>query len=57
MTLPVREALQAFEVQEERREGYTRDKFSYWKAGQFTDGCNTRAEVLKSEAAIVTLAR
>ena len=50
VTLPVRDALQALEVQEESRTGYTRDKFKHWNAGQLADGCNTRAEVLASEA-------
>ncbi|WP_405562971.1 HNH endonuclease family protein [Streptomyces phaeochromogenes] len=50
VTLPVREALPALEIQEESRTGYTRDKFKHWNAGQLADGCTTRAEVLKSEA-------
>ena len=50
VTLPVRDALQALPVQDESRTGYTRDKFRHWNAGLLADGCDTRAEVLKSEA-------
>lgn len=50
VTLPVRDALQALPVQEESRAGFTRDKFRHWNAGLLSDGCDTRAEVLKSEA-------
>ncbi|MFD3621072.1 HNH endonuclease family protein [Streptomyces sp. NPDC058676] len=38
-------------VQEGNREGYSRAKFKHWNGGEdSTDGCNTRQEVLISEA-------
>ncbi|MER5494274.1 HNH endonuclease family protein [Streptomyces sp. NPDC002490] len=38
-------------VSSESREGYSRTKFKHWNAGlDARDGCNTRAEVLISEA-------
>ncbi|MFJ9591029.1 HNH endonuclease family protein [Streptomyces acidicola] len=49
ITLPVRDALAALPVQAEDRAGYARDKFKHWIDAD-KDGCNTRAEVLKSEA-------
>ncbi|MDX3488326.1 HNH endonuclease family protein [Streptomyces sp. ID05-18] len=40
-------------VTEEDRTGYTRSSFKHWNSGEHaTDGCNTRAEVLLSEAVI-----
>ncbi|TVZ90504.1 HNH endonuclease family protein [Streptomyces sp. BK340] len=49
ITLPVRDALAALTVQDESRSGYSRDKFKHWTDAD-KDGCNTRAEVLLSEA-------
>ncbi|MGW7046386.1 HNH endonuclease family protein [Streptomyces avermitilis] len=49
VTVPVREALQALPVKDESRAGYERSKFRHWTDANH-DGCNTRAEVLKTEA-------
>ncbi|MFE9976050.1 HNH endonuclease family protein [Streptomyces hirsutus] len=50
-TLPLTEAVAALPVGTESRDGYDRDAFRHWNAGTDpSDGCNTRAEVLLSEA-------
>ncbi|TLS45814.1 HNH endonuclease [Streptomyces montanus] len=49
VTLPVREALQALPVEDESRAGYERSKFRHWTDAD-RDGCNTRMEILTSEA-------
>ncbi|CAL9673453.1 hypothetical protein SUDANB15_07583 (plasmid) [Streptomyces sp. enrichment culture] len=50
-TLPLTEAVAALPVDTESRDGYDRDAFRHWNAGTVpSDGCNTRAEVLLSEA-------
>ncbi|EFL33656.1 secreted protein [Streptomyces viridochromogenes DSM 40736] len=50
-TLPLATAVGVLPLAEEVRDGYQRTSFRHWNAGQNpTDGCNTRAEVLISEA-------
>ncbi|MDT0616550.1 HNH endonuclease family protein, partial [Streptomyces lancefieldiae] len=50
-TLPLTDAITRLSVDTESREGYDRDAFRHWNAGANpSDGCNTRAEVLISEA-------
>ncbi|MEU3663994.1 HNH endonuclease family protein [Streptomyces sp. NPDC032940] len=50
-TLSLSDAVAALPVAAESREGYGRDAFRHWNTGEDpTDGCNTRAEVLISEA-------
>ncbi|MER5934414.1 HNH endonuclease family protein [Streptomyces sp. NPDC002054] len=50
-TLPLAQAVKAVPLAAESREGYQRTSFKHWNAGQIpSDGCNTRAEVLLSEA-------
>ncbi|WP_328349355.1 HNH endonuclease family protein [Streptomyces sp. NBC_00445] len=50
-TLPLTEAVASLPVDTESRDGYSRDKFRHWNAGDDpADGCNTRAEVLLHEA-------
>ena len=50
-TVPLTTAVRALPVAAEVREGYQRTSFKHWNAGQNpTDGCNTRMEVLLSEA-------
>lgn len=50
-TLPLAEAVASLPVATESRDGYDRDKFRHWNAGDNpADGCNTRAEVLIHEA-------
>lgn len=50
-TLPLTAAIDRLPVQVESRDGYDRSAFKHWNAGEDrTDGCNTRAEVLISEA-------
>ncbi|MET7411934.1 HNH endonuclease family protein [Streptomyces rubiginosohelvolus] len=47
------DAVGLVKVTEEDRTGYTRSKFKHWNSGDdATDGCNTRAEVLISEATV-----
>ncbi|MGW5990780.1 HNH endonuclease family protein [Streptomyces anulatus] len=47
------DAVGLVKVTEEDRTGYTRSKFKHWNSGDnVTDGCNTRAEVLISEAIV-----
>ncbi len=48
---PVRDALTQLPVREENRTGYQRSKFKHW-IGADRDGCNTRAEIVKAEAAV-----
>ncbi|MFC9337441.1 HNH endonuclease family protein [Streptomyces sp. NPDC057020] len=49
--LPLAAAIGQIPVAEESRDGYQRTKFKHWNSGlDLTDGCNTRAEVLLSEA-------
>ncbi|MFE7765372.1 HNH endonuclease family protein [Streptomyces sp. NPDC057438] len=51
-TLPLTEAVASLPMGTESRDGYDRNAFRHWNAGANpTDGCNTRAEVLISEAA------
>ncbi|WP_131571712.1 HNH endonuclease family protein [Streptomyces sp. KM273126] len=51
VTLPVAAAAHALPLAAEVRDGYQRTSFRHWNAGKNpTDGCNTRAEVLLSEA-------
>ncbi|MBJ6613935.1 HNH endonuclease family protein [Streptomyces sp. I4(2020)] len=50
-TLPLAEAVAALPVGTESRDGYDRNAFRHWNTGvDPSDGCNTRAEVLLSEA-------
>lgn len=50
-TLPLSEAVAGLPLGTESRDGYDRDAFRHWNAGANpSDGCNTRAEVLISEA-------
>jgi hypothetical protein len=50
-TLPLSEAVDRMPLGTESRDGYSRDKFRHWNAGDNpADGCNTRAEVLIHEA-------
>ena len=50
-TLPLAEALTRLSVDTESRDGYDRDAFRHWNSGDDPgDGCNTRGEVLLSEA-------
>ncbi|MEU7400696.1 HNH endonuclease family protein [Streptomyces sp. NPDC044948] len=50
-TLPLTEAISRLPVADEDRSGYERDAFKHWTKGDDPDdGCNTRAEVLISEA-------
>ncbi|MFF4985438.1 HNH endonuclease family protein [Streptomyces sp. NPDC001046] len=50
-TVPLTEAVERLPVGTELREGYTRDSFRHWNAGEDpADGCHTRAEVLLHEA-------
>jgi hypothetical protein len=50
-TLPLAEAVDRLSVGTESREGYTRESFRHWNAGDNPiDGCHTRAEVLIHEA-------
>ncbi len=49
ITLPVRDTLAALAVQDERRDGHTRDKFRHWTDAR-RDDCGTHAEVLVEEA-------
>ncbi|MYW98708.1 MULTISPECIES: HNH endonuclease family protein [unclassified Streptomyces] len=47
------DAVGLVQVTEEDRTGYTRSKFKHWNGGDDAgDGCNTRAEVLISEAVV-----
>lgn len=50
--LPLADAVARLTVADESRAGYTRDKFKHWNSGldPADGGCNTRAEVLLSEA-------
>ncbi|MEU9234537.1 hypothetical protein [Streptomyces subrutilus] len=49
--LPMGVAVSALPPAVEDRTGYQRTKFRHWNAGEFpSDGCNTRQEVLLSEA-------
>ncbi|MGP3990815.1 HNH endonuclease family protein [Streptomyces sp. 3N207] len=47
--LPVAQAIEALPVEKENRAGYKRSKFKHWVDAD-RDGCNTRQEVLISEA-------
>ncbi|MFC9131927.1 HNH endonuclease family protein [Streptomyces sp. NPDC057099] len=50
-TLPLSEAVDILPLGTESRDGYSREKFRHWNAGDDpADGCNTRAEVLLHEA-------
>ncbi|MGW3382005.1 HNH endonuclease family protein [Streptomyces albogriseolus] len=50
-TLPLAEAVARLPVEAESRDGYARDSFRHWNSGDDPeDGCNTRGEVLLSEA-------
>ncbi|MEH0524810.1 HNH endonuclease family protein [Streptomyces stelliscabiei] len=50
-TLPLTEAVGRLSPGTESREGYTRESFRHWNAGDNpADGCHTRAEVLIHEA-------
>ncbi|CAM5269759.1 secreted protein [Streptomyces griseus] len=47
------DAVGLVQVTEEDRTGYTRSSFKHWNSGDnASDGCNTRAEVLISEAVV-----
>ncbi|GAA2126674.1 HNH endonuclease family protein [Kitasatospora saccharophila] len=50
VTVTLREAIDALPVVEEDRTGYERTKFRHW-IDEDRNGCNTRAEVLITEAA------
>ncbi|MEV6167650.1 HNH endonuclease family protein [Streptomyces sp. NPDC051954] len=50
-TLSLAEAVNSLPLAAESRDGYQRTSFKHWNAGKNpTDGCNTRMEVLLSEA-------
>ncbi|MEU4490120.1 HNH endonuclease family protein [Streptomyces purpurascens] len=50
-TLPLSEVVDSLPLGTESRDGYSRDKFRHWNAGDNpSDGCNTRAQVLIHEA-------
>ncbi|MDN0199477.1 HNH endonuclease family protein [Streptomyces sp. S.PNR 29] len=50
-TLPMADAVRLLPPAAEARDGYQRTSFKHWNAGKKpTDGCNTRAELLISEA-------
>ncbi|MFE1463953.1 HNH endonuclease family protein [Streptomyces nigra] len=50
-TLPMTAAVDVLPLAAEVRDGYERTAFKHWNAGEIPgDGCNTRAEVLLSEA-------
>lgn len=50
-TLPLAEAVTRLPVEVESRDGYDRSAFRHWNTGDILDdGCNTRHEVLLSEA-------
>ncbi|MFF7357366.1 HNH endonuclease family protein [Streptomyces filipinensis] len=51
VTAPVRDLLAQLPVRAENRTGYERTKFKHWIDAD-RDGCNTRAEVLKTEAVV-----
>lgn len=45
------EAIDRIAIADERREGYKRDLYRHWNRGlRLTDGCDTRKEVILSEA-------
>ncbi|MEU4999301.1 HNH endonuclease family protein [Streptomyces sp. NPDC021622] len=49
--LPLSEAIDQIPVADEQRDGYTRNLYRHWNRGlNPTDGCNTRKEVILSEA-------
>ncbi|MFI5987782.1 HNH endonuclease family protein [Streptomyces sp. NPDC051555] len=49
--LPLYEAVDLIPVADEQREGYKRDLYKHWNRGlNPTDGCDTRKEVILSEA-------
>lgn len=49
--LPLFEAIDQIPVADEHREGYKRDLYKHWNRGlNATDGCDTRREVILSEA-------
>ncbi|GHD35609.1 hypothetical protein GCM10010313_83110 [Streptomyces violarus] len=49
--LPLSEAVDGLSLGTESRDGYSRDKFRHWNAGDNpADGCHTRSEVLIHEA-------
>ncbi|WP_331745931.1 hypothetical protein [Streptomyces virginiae] len=49
--LPLFEAIDRIPVADEQREGYKRDLYKHWNRGlNATDGCDTRREVILSEA-------
>ncbi|MEU9083352.1 HNH endonuclease family protein [Streptomyces sp. NPDC048357] len=49
--LPIGVAVSALEIADESREGYRRELFRHWNAGEnASDGCDTRREVLIAEA-------
>ncbi|MFZ3492266.1 HNH endonuclease family protein [Streptomyces sp. 5.8] len=49
--LPLFEAVDLIPVADEQREGYKRDLYKHWNRGlNPTDGCDTRKEVILSEA-------
>ncbi|MGW1116910.1 HNH endonuclease family protein [Streptomyces tanashiensis] len=51
--LNLADAVLRIPLADESRAGYTRDKFKHWNTGlDPADGCNTRAEVLLSEAIV-----
>jgi uncharacterized protein DUF1524 len=49
--VPLRDAIAALRVADENRAGYDRDAFRHWIDAD-KNGCNTRAEVLISEAVV-----
>ncbi|MFJ5548663.1 HNH endonuclease family protein [Streptomyces sp. NPDC093225] len=51
--LPLFEAIDRIPVADEQRAGYTRDLYKHWNKGlNVGDGCDTRKEVILSEAVI-----
>ncbi|MEU6433799.1 HNH endonuclease family protein [Streptomyces albidoflavus] len=51
--LPLQEAVALLPLAAERREGYRRDLYKHWNRGEnASDGCDTRREVILSEALV-----
>lgn len=50
--LPLFDAIDRIPVAEEHREGYKRDLYKHWNRGLLSDGCDTRKEVILSEAVV-----
>ncbi|GAA2932855.1 HNH endonuclease family protein [Streptomyces enissocaesilis] len=49
-TISLTEGIERLAFAAESRDGYQRTSFKHWNVGKLNDGCNTRAEVLITEA-------